>query len=162
MNDLQELESILRELLGVIQEVLESGEQIDDEVQGAVADTLELLMGRIEQLRAAGTPPPQAPNQGDIAPAGMPSSNVEGFAYDPETNSLRVRFLGRHPNRNGPVYEYSQVPPLIFDLLRRGAVPARTQGRNRWGTWWRGKVPSLGATLFTLIKNEGYNYRRLS
>jgi hypothetical protein len=161
MNDLQELESILRDLLGVIQEVLESGEQIDDEVQGAVADTLELLMGRIEQLRGSGAPTPQGPTKDEIAP-GMPSSNVEGFAYDPKTNKLLVRFLGKHPDRNGPIYGYDKVPPQIFDLLRKGAVPARTDGQNKWGKWWKGKVPSLGASLYTLIKEGGYNYRRLS
>ena len=161
MNDIQELESMLRDLLGIIQQVLESGETIDDAVQGAIAQTLELLMGRIEALRGQGGQVPAGPTPEQIHPGG-PSSNVEGFAYDPKTNKLLVRFLGKHPNRNGPIYGYDKVPPEIFDLLRKGAVPARTDGKNKWGKWWKGKVPSFGASVFTLIKNGGYNYRRMA
>ncbi len=157
MNDIQELESILRDLLALVQQVLESGETIDDEVQGAVAKTLELLMGRIEDLKQT----PSGPTTEQIQPSG-PSSNVEGFAYDPKSNKLLIRFLGDHPNRNGPIYGYDKVPPQIFDLLRKGAVPARTDGKNKWGKWWKGKVPSFGASVFTLIKNGGYNYSRLA
>jgi hypothetical protein len=161
MNDIQELEAMLRDLLGIIQQVLESGETIDDEIQGAIAQTLELLMGKIETLREQGGQLPSGPTPQQIQPGG-PSSNVEGFAYDPRTNKLLVRFLGDYPNKNGPIYGYDKVPPEIFDLLRKGAVPARTDGQNKWGKWFKGKVPSFGASVFTLIKNGGYNYRRMA
>lgn len=161
MNDIQELESTLRDLLALIQQVLESGETINDEVQGAIAQTLELLMGRIEELRGSIDQLPPGPTPEQIQPGG-PSSNVEGFAYDPKSNRLLVRFLGKHPNKNGPIYGYDKVPPQIFDLLRKGAIPARTDGKNKWGKWWKGKVPSFGASVFTLIKNGGYNYSRVA
>ena len=89
-------------------------------------------------------------------------SNVEGFLYDFQINRMYVRFLGDYPNREGPVYAYENVPKNIFDLFRQGAIPARTKGKNRWGEWWKGKVPSLGASLYTLIKNQGYQYSRVS
>ena len=75
---------------------------------------------------------------------------------------LLVRFLGDHPNRNGPVYAYGGVPREVFDMFQKGAVPARTDGQNKWGKWWKGKVPSIGASLYTLIKQRGYPYQRLS
>lgn len=155
MTELQELQQLLDELLSGIQDILQSGEVMSDEFQGELALTLDRLTTRIDELRAI---PPTRP---DITPA-MPSSNVEGFAYDRDNERLYVRFLGQYPNRNGPIYQYEGVPGVIFDLFRNGAIPARTNGKNRWGRWWKGKVPSIGASLYTLIKTVGYPYQRLS
>jgi len=156
--ELQELEGLLQELLQVIQLIFNSGEILSDEIQGQIAQTLELLYNRIEALRAEVNGPISTPE----ITSGMPSSNVEGFAYDDKTNRLYVRFLGKHPNRNGPIYSYEGVPPVMFDLFRRGAVPARTDGQNKWGKWWKGKVPSLGASVYTLLKLGGFPYQRLT
>lgn len=164
MNELQELETLLQQLLQTIQQVVQSGEDLSDEFQGELARTLELLVNRIDELRSeepVETLQPQGAQQPPLE-QGMPSSNVEAFGYDDDNERLLVRFLGKYPNRNGPVYAYQGVPRNIFDLFQRGAVPARTDGQNKWGRWWRGKVPSLGASLYTLIKNEGYPYQRLN
>ena len=103
-------------------------------------------------------PPPEIP---DLETT-MPSSNINSFAYNPDSEEMFVKFQGDYPLENGPVYKYGGVPKVIFDLFQRGAVPARTEGSNDWGEWWEGKVPSLGASLFTLIKNGGYPYTRLT
>lgn len=165
-EEIQQLEGLIDQLLSALQEILASGEILSDEFQAMLAQELELTVNRIAQLQSAnpveGLPPPNNPPPQDQIQQGMPSSNVEGFAYDDNTGRLLVRFLGQHPNRNGPIYAYSGVPREIFDLFQSGAVPARTDGHNRWGRWWRGKVPSLGASLFTLIKNRGYQYQRLT
>ena len=160
MNEVVELQGMLKQLLAAINESLTSGE-LSDEVQGAIADTLQNLWQRIEQLQGnvEGLQPQGSSQQ--IQP-GMPSSNVEGFAYDPKSNRLLVRFLGDYPNRNGPVYAYDGVPPVIFDLFRRGSAAARTNGSNKWGTWWKGKSPSLGASVYTLLKLGGFPYQRLT
>ncbi len=105
--------------------------------------------------------PPAPVSQPELTPS-MPSSNIDAFGYDDKTGRLMVKFLGKHPNRNGPVYSYEGVPKVIFDLFRQGAIPARTTGKNKWGSWWKGKVPSAGASLYTLIKGGGYQYQRLS
>jgi len=163
VNELQELEGLLQELLGVIQDVMQSGEVLDDEFQGELAKTLELLTSRIDQLRLEEPVEglqPRAPEP--ELNESMPSSNVESFGYDDKTGRLLVRFLGKHPDPHGPIYGYSGVPKQIFDLFRKGAVPARTNGKNKWGSWWKGKVPSLGASMFTLIKEGGYPYQKLS
>ncbi len=158
---LQQLQALLKELLQALQQVMASGEELPDELQGQIAKTLELLYSRIEQLKGTEgvlTPPPGKP---PIEP-GMPSSNVEGFAYDDKNKKLFVRFLGEHPNRNGPVYSYDGVPPVMFDLFRRGAAAARTNGQNKWGKWWKGKTPSLGASMHTLIKLGGFPYKKVA
>jgi len=85
--------------------------------------------------------------------AGMPkapinSSNVYGFSYNPSKSLLKVRFQG------GGVYEYTGVPTAVFKIFQRGAVPAKTTGQNKYGRWWRGKLPSLGATFFNLIRDR--------
>jgi len=141
---------------------MQSGEQLPDEFLGQIAQTLELLYNRLEEVEGAGLAGTSinGPTQPPIEP-GMPSSNVEGFARDENTGKLYVRFLGKHPNRMGPVYEYSGVPDSMYNLFRQGAVPARTNGQNKWGKWWKGKTPSMGASVNVLLKQGGFNYRRV-
>ena len=156
-EELQLLEELLNELLRGIQDVIQSGEILSDEFQMMLAQELTATTDRINQLQVQleqAPPPPIEP--------GMDSSNVEGFAYDPKKQKLFVRFLGKYPNRHGPVYSYEGVPNVIFDLFQKGAIPARTDGQNKWGKWWKGKVPSLGASMYSLIKLGGYPYQRIT
>lgn len=158
----QELRELIQELVQAVSLAMQSGEQLPDEFLGQIAQTLELLYNRLEEVEAAGQDIPPTPPSGrpDIQEA-MPSSNVEGFARDENTGKLYVRFLGKHPNRMGPVYEYSGVPDSMYNLFRQGAVPARTNGQNKWGKWWKGKSPSMGASVNVLLKQGGFNYRRV-
>lgn len=157
MNELEELEGLLQELLSAIEIVMQSGEILPDEIQGELARTLELLTSRIDQLQTPLTPPEKI-----SLSRPMPSSNVHSFGYDPKNERLLVKFQGDYPDQNGPVYGYDKVPKQIFDMFQKGAIPARTDGQNKWGKWWKGKVPSLGASLYTLIKQGGYQYQRLT
>lgn len=162
MDELQNLEDLLSQLLRGIQDVIQSGEILTDEFQGVLAQELDYLTTRIDELRGSTDQiPPIPPAEPDLNPA-MPSSNIGAFGYDEENGRLLVQFLGKHPDRNGPIYAYGGVPKQIFDLFQKGAIPARTNGRNRWGKWWKGKVPSMGASMYTLIKEAGYPYERLS
>ena len=90
-----------------------------------------------------------------INQAPLQSSNVYGFRYDPLRRVLTTRF------QNGSVYKYDGVPRQIFEMFAHGDGVARTTGSNRWGRWWRGKFPSLGAALNELIKLGGYPYQRV-
>ncbi len=90
-----------------------------------------------------------------IQHAPLLSSNIYGFKYDPKKGQLLVRF------NNGGVYSYGGVPPGVFDAFQQGAVPAKTNGKNKFGEWWKGKIPSLGAAFYELIRNGGYPYQRL-
>jgi KTSC domain len=168
-QELQALDQLLDQLLRGIQDVLQSGEILSDEFQGMLAAELDATTTRMDHLREQlseeqdslegfQSPAPQEPA---LNPA-MPSSNINSFGYDDKTGRLLVKFQGDYPQENGPVYGYQGVPKVIFDLFRKGAIPARTDGRNKWGRWWKGKVPSAGASMYTLIKEGGYPYERLS
>ncbi len=183
MNEIQQLESLLDELLRGIQDVLASGEILSDEFQGLIAQELESVTSRIDQLRAQEPiePPTQEPEQETIStpptppinplppqgvppltPTPFPSSNINAFRYDPENGQLFVKFQGKFPAQNGPVYSYDKVPPFIFDVFRRGAVGPKTSGANQWHRWREGVTPSHGAAMAALIKQGGYAYRRMS
>lgn len=162
-KEIELLQSIIDEILATIHDMLLSGEILSDEFQGMLAQEIELTINRIDELRnqnpVEGLTPSQ-PKEPNLNP-GMPSSNINSFGYDPENERLLVKFQGDYPQENGPTYAYGGVPENIFNLFRQGAVPARTDGKNAWGKWWKGKVPSLGASMFTLIKNGDYPYQRV-
>jgi hypothetical protein len=150
----------------IIQFLETNGPSLNVESQRALGELLQNILQVIQQPQAqaapTATPPAQpTPHQPGLNQA-MPSSNVEGFAYDDKSGRLLVRFLGEHPNRNGPIYAYEGVPQNIFDIFRKGAVPAKTDGKNKWGEWWKGKYPSMGAAMYHLIRAGGYPYRRVS
>lgn len=92
---------------------------------------------------------------GGIPHADLNSSNVWGANYDQNTGKMKVRFQG------GSVYEYDGIPKPIFDAFIHGNAEAKTSGQNRYGRWWRGKNPSLGAALNQYVKAGGFNYRRI-
>jgi KTSC domain-containing protein len=155
----------MNELRQAIATILELASQIinelDDELMMALAELINAASQRLSQIEQEPQGPTSLSSRNDLTPA-MPSSNVEGFAYDDKTGRLLIRFLGKHPNRNGPIYGYSGVPPNIFEIFRRGAIPAKTDGKNKWGQWWRGKYPSIGAAMYHLIRAGNYPYARLS
>lgn len=91
-----------------------------------------------------------------IPQAGLQSSTVYGFKYSPKNKRLFVKFQG------DGVYKYDNVPSVIARLFMDGASRAKTQGSNRYGAWWRGKKPSLGAALNQHIKNLGFPYQKIS
>jgi len=98
---------------------------------------------------------PQGEAQDGIAKADLNSSNIYGFRYDPRNSKLFVRF------QSGSVYQYDGVPPKIFKMFQAGAVPAKTDGHNQHGMWWKGKIPSLGAAFYKLIRQQDFPYRQL-
>jgi hypothetical protein len=151
----------LREAIANIIELASSMiNQLDDETIVELANLLNLAAQRLARIQQ------QPEGISSLTPhninEAMPSSNIEGFAYDDKTGKLLVRFLGKHPNRNGPIYGYEGVPANIFEIFRKGAIPAKTDGKNKWGQWWKGKYPSIGAAMYHVIKAGGYRYQRLS
>lgn len=198
---------LIDEMLQVLVEMLENGEELPDEVFGAIADVLEqqlsqsqapieaplpqgaemlwhIANGNIhafvdylrtvpdpamnnllrDQTQLAHTiqelgerfPPGNPPPMGGVEKAPLNSSNIWGFNYDPDTGGLNVRFQG------GSTYHYDNVPPYIFNVFQRGAVPAKTNGQNQFGAWWKGKNPSLGAAFYDLIRSGPYPYQRVA
>ena len=189
MNPQDELEALwglVDKIIDGIESTIQSGEILSDEFQGQLAQELALTAQRITQLNQviqqapteAGQPTPAmgetptTPTPGEAAiPTGQPipqlneapfaSSNISRFRYDPSSKKLIIQFLGEHPNRNGSVYEYANVPQNIFDVFKRGAVAPKTSGKNAWHTWKEGSTPSLGASAYALIRGGGYPFQRL-
>lgn len=156
MDELQNLEQLLNELLSGIGSVIQSGEELSDDFQGVLAQELDYLTSRIDELRASQTPtiPPLDKS--------MDSSVINAFKYDPKNGNLLVQFKGKFPNEEGSIYSYGGVPPQMFNLFRRGAIPAKTDGSNRWGSWWKGKSPSMGSSMNVLLKQAGFPYQRIT
>lgn len=105
---------------------------------------------------------PQGEVSEGIPKAELQSSNVYGYQYDPRSKSLRVKFNGKDVQGDGPIYQYDGVPPFVFKMIAAGAIPAKTDGSNKWGMWFRGKMPSLGASVNELLKIAGFPYKKIS
>ena len=99
--------------------------------------------------------PPTGEIEGGVPKSDLQSSNIYGFQYDPRGSVLKVRF------NNGGVYEYEGVPPFVYKMFQRGAIPAKTSGTNAYGSWWVGKNPSLGASFHALIRDH-FPYERVA
>ncbi|MEN6512261.1 MAG: KTSC domain-containing protein [Chloroherpetonaceae bacterium] len=139
---------LITELVQAIQLVIDSGEVLSDDIQGMLAQTLLQLLNRMDST--------------GIPEGSFPSSNVNGFQYDPKNQELLVQFHGPYPQAAGPVYRYAGVPQYIFNIISRGQIGPLTSGRNRYHAWHRGITPSLGAAVNALLKAGNYQYERIS
>lgn len=203
---------VIDEVINVLSDIMQSGEEISDTLLNALADELEFLINKSRSKIGQPTGPPFQPPEGaDLLwilaggnpeafisyldtfpneilnqisnnpsglnrlidylqrnfPQGIPgsadgikqaplrSSNIYGFNYDPRSGKLRVRF------QEGNIYEYDGVPPEVFKIFAHGAIPAKTTGKNKYGMWYQGKIPSLGAAFYQLIRLGGYPYRKI-
>lgn len=115
----------------------------------------DLLRSTIERLNLT-MPQGERGSEDGIQQAPIDSSNIYGFQYNPSSGYLKVRF------QSGSVYSYQGVPPGVFNAFKQGAVPAKTTGHNQYGRWWTGKIPSLGAAFYQLIRQGNYPYQRIS
>lgn len=173
MAELQNLEDLLSQLLRGIQDVIQSGEILTDEFQGILAQELEYLITRIDELKSGidqvepitSGPPilePGTSGTPDLEPGPFPSSNINSFKYNPATQQLYIKFHGKDSAGSGPTYSYQNVPQFIYDVFRRGAVGPKTSGRNRYHTWHKNILPSLGAAAYALIKQGKFPFKKVA
>lgn len=127
---------------------------VPDQVLNSIATNPARVQSLINQLSQKVTLPAGEVSEG-VPHADLNSSNIYGFQYDPRSKLLRVKFQG------DGIYEYGGVPPQIFKAFQQGAVPAKTSGRNQYGSWWQGKQPSLGASFYELIRDR-FPYQKVS
>jgi len=130
---------------------------IDEEFNRRLMDEYKrrLAEGQVQ----APTPSPLPDT--DIPTAPYPSSNISGFKYDPKSKQMFVQFLDKYPNRNGPKYVYENVDPFIYEVIKRGAVAPKTSGKNKYHTWYKDVSPSLGASVYHLLKMGNYSYKKI-
>lgn len=114
------------------------------------------LLKQTIQLLSKELPLSQRGIENGIPQADLQSSNVWGIAYEPKTAKMRVKFQG------GSIYEYDGVPANIYKAFASGAAVAKTKGKNRFGSWWIGKTPSLGAAMHEYIKKSKFPFRKIS
>lgn len=127
---------------------------VPDPVLNSIATNPARVQSLVNQLSQKVTLPAGESSQG-VPHADLNSSNIYGFQYDPRSKLLRVKFQG------DGIYEYGGVPPQIFKAFQAGAVPAKTDGQNQYGAWWKGKQPSLGAAFYELIRDQ-FPYQKVS
>lgn len=151
----EEARFFIGQLTDAIQVVSQSGEELPDELQGMLAQTLSRLY-EISQEAPITPPIPELDN------APYESAQINAFKYDPKKQELYVKYQDKYPSQNGPVYKYSGVPSYIYNIFSRGGVAPITSGRNAWHEWKEGITPSLGAAANHLIKAAGFPYQRLS
>lgn len=82
------------------------------------------------------------------------SSNVNRLLYNDEIKELVIEFRG------GDRYTYSGVDMSLFLDIVDGAGICRTSGSNKWGSWYVGKFPSVGAAVYTRLVEGGVPYRK--
>lgn len=161
MNNEEQIQNLKNAIREVLQLITERGEPLSDEIKLLLAEVMEHVANKIQELRKQEIAPPVAKIP-ELEPGPYPSSNINSFRYDPKSKKLLVKFHGKNTADGGPVYGYDDVPPFIYEVFRRGAVAPKTSGKNKWHTWKKGVTPSLGAAMYALIKSGGYNYQKLS
>lgn len=147
----------------IIDYLTQNGPNLNVESQQALAQFLQQILQVIEQQQN----PVEGlqPNAGQVpeVPTGQfPSSNVNGFKYDPDSQEMMVQFHGPYPQAAGPIYKYDKVPPYIYDIISRGAIGPKTSGKNQYHEWIKGITPSLGASVNALLKAGNFQYQKVS
>jgi hypothetical protein len=82
------------------------------------------------------------------------SASVKKMMYNDETFELVIEFNG------GDKYTYFDVDFNVFKDIFQGNGVCRTEGSNKWGEWYVGKSPSVGAAVYQILEEGGYSYVR--
>lgn len=166
-EEIAALEAIIDEIVATVDEMLQSGEELPENVANSVAEVVADATARIIELETQITTPPvptptPQPEPHGITPGQHPSSNVNGFSYNPDNEELLVQFHGPYPQAAGPVYKYQGVPGFVFDAIRRGLMVPKTSGQNQYHKWIRGIGPSHGASVNRLLVQGAFPYQRVA
>lgn len=157
MDERQAIEKVLSNILSIIER--QGLDSFDPEIKMDLAEVLNMAGERLMALSEAKA---KIDIQDQMEPGFIDSSNVSRFQYDPQNQSLKVQFKGKYPNFDGPIYQYGGIPPQLAELIQLGAEQATTDGSNEWGSWWKGKTPSLGAAVAHILKAGGFSYQKLA
>ena len=84
----------------------------------------------------------------------MKSSNIAGATYDSDTQKLRVIFAPKEKRKGGTVYEYENVDQETWKDMAAGNATPVTEGSSKFGIWFHGKDPSVGAAFAKKIRKN--------
>lgn len=82
------------------------------------------------------------------------SSNVDKIMYNDETLEMVIKF------NDGSYYTYFEVDFNLFKDIFQGNGICRTEGQNKWGEWYVGKTPSVGAAVYDKLVLSGVRYTK--
>lgn len=165
MNE-ERIEEIKNQIRELMRQILETGEEPPEFIQDLLLKVIEKASYEIQKLRQKSTgsvlnTPPDIGDIIDLDKPPYPSSNVNAFKYDPRNGTLFVKFHGQNSADSGPIYRYENVPQNIYDVFSKGRVGPKTSGQNQYHRWIKGVTPSLGASLYALIRQGNFSYQRL-
>jgi hypothetical protein len=82
------------------------------------------------------------------------SSNVKKIKYNDESGELVVQFNDKS------IYTYYNIPFDIYRRISTGDYAPVTTGSNEYGSWEKGKKPSVGAGIHQALINTGVQYKK--
>jgi hypothetical protein len=82
------------------------------------------------------------------------SSNVKKIMYNDETKEMFIQFQDKS------IYTYFGVSFQLFLDVSGGRATCITSGENKYGVWYVGKTPSVGAAVHTFLIRRGVKYRK--
>jgi hypothetical protein len=80
------------------------------------------------------------------------SSNVDKMKWNDETKELVIKF------NDGSYYTYFDIDSNTFFSIVNGEASCITEGENENGSWWVGKTPSVGASVYEYLVSNGVRY----
>lgn len=82
------------------------------------------------------------------------SSNVKKIMYNDETREMFIQFQDKS------IYTYYDVSMNLFLDVSGGQATCITSGQNKYGRWYVGKTPSVGAAVHKFLVKKGIKYKR--
>lgn len=82
------------------------------------------------------------------------SSNVKKIMYNDESKEMFIQFQDRS------IYTYYDVSMNLFLEVAGGQATCITSGENKYGAWFVGKNPSVGAAVHKFLIKRGVRYKK--
>lgn len=82
------------------------------------------------------------------------SSNVRKIMYNDETKEMFIQFQDKS------IYTYFEVPFQLFLDVSGGKATCITSGENKYGSWFVGKTPSVGAAVHRYLVKKNVKYKK--
>ena len=82
------------------------------------------------------------------------SANVRKIMYNDETKEMFIQFQDKS------IYTYFEVPFQLFLDVSGGKATCITSGENKYGAWFVGKTPSVGAAVHRYLVKKNVRYKK--
>lgn len=89
-----------------------------------------------------------------VISSSVDSANVKSYRYSIDNEILFITF------NDGSSYKYYNVSFEEFSEIRDGNAVCISEGSNKYGSWYVGKSPSIGAAVYIYLVAAGKKYER--